>query len=278
MPKISIIIPCRNAADFIEETIQSIFNQDYPNLECIVMDGVSTDGTLDILKKYEGKIIWKSENDRGQSDAINKGLQLASGDIVTFINADDVYEKDCFEKIAIFFKKNPETKWIYGKCKIIDENGLEMRKLITWYKNYWQKRYSYSRLLMMDFIAQPAAFWRKELTDEIGLFDVNAHLAMEYDYWLRAGAKYDPKFIDEYLARFRLHSQSKSSTRFSEAARDALDIAKRYATANKQNFIVPLQYLNYFVVVLIYYILKFSLSLRYKHRAETIVEMVEKIH
>jgi hypothetical protein len=132
-----------------------------------------------------------------------------------------------------------------------------MRKLITWYKNYWQKRYSYSRLLMMDFIAQPTVFWRKELTDEIGLFDINAHLAMEYDYWLRAGAKYNPGFINEYLARFRLHSQSKSSRQFSTAAKDALDIAVRYANANKQNFLIPMQYLNYYLVVSTYSFLNF---------------------
>lgn len=263
-PKISIVIPCRNAAEFIKETIQSILNQNYPDIQCIVIDGGSTDGTLDILKKYEGKIVWISENDKGQSDAINKGLQLASGDIVTYINADDVYEDNCFEKIADFFETNPDIKWIYGKCKIIDENGLEMRKRITGYKYFWQNRYSYNRLLVIDFIAQPAVFWRKELTDEIGLFDVNAHLAMDYDYWLRAGAKYNPKFINEYLARFRLHSESKSSTRFSAAARDALDIAKKYATSNKKSIIIPAQYLNYFTVVFTYHALKFFSSIRCK--------------
>lgn len=255
-PKISIVIPCRNAAEFIEETIQSILNQNYPDIQCIVMDGGSTDGTLDILKKYEGKIVWVSENDKGQSDAINKGLQVARGDIVAYICADDVYEIGCFEKVADFFEKNPDFKWVYGKCKIIDENGLEIRKQITWYKNFWQRRYSYSRLLIMDFIAQPAVFWRKELTDEIGLFDVTAHLAMEYDYWLRAGAKYNPGFINEYLARFRLHPYSKSSTKFSAAAREALCVAKRYAKAKKRKFLVPLQYLIYFLVVFTYSIFK----------------------
>jgi len=255
-PKISIIIPCRNAVEFIDETILSILNQNYPDFQCIVIDGGSTDGTQATLEKYGDKIKWISENDKGQSDAINKGLNLAEGDIVTYINADDIYEVGCFEKVANFFIKNSEIKWIYGKCKIIDENGLEMRKLITLYKIYWQKRYSYSRLLIMDFIAQPSVFWRKELTDEIGLFDVNAHLAMDYDYWLRAGAKHDPKFINEYLARFRLHSRSKSSTRFSAAAKDALGVSKKFANENKQYLVIPLQYLNYLIVVALYYILK----------------------
>jgi len=261
-PKISIVIPCYNCAPFIEETIQSILNQDYPSLQCLVIDGGSNDGTLDALKKYEGSIEYTSEKDRGQSDAINKGLKLAEGDIVTYLCADDFYEKDCLRKIADFFVKNPGYKWVYGKCKIVDENGVEIRKPLTWYKNLWQRRYSYNKLLAMDFIAQPAVFWRRELTQEIGFFDVNAHLAMEYDYWLRIGAKYEPGFIDEYLASFRLHPVSKSSTRFSDAAKEARDIAKRYAISNKRGFLIPLQYLNYLLVVSIYSFLKL---IEYEH-------------
>ena len=252
MLKISIIIPSYNTAQFIEETIQSILNQNYSNFECIVIDGGSSDGTVDILKKYENKIIWISEKDRGQSDAINKGLKLASGDIVAYLNADDVYERDSFQKVAKFFDQNPTVKWVYGKCRIINEHGLEIRKPITWYKKFWQKSYSYNKLLIIDFIAQPAAFWRRELTDEIGLFDVNQHLVMEYEYWLRAGAKYSPGFIDDYLARFRLHPYSKSATKFSTAAREALSVARKYASAKKRIFLFPLQYLNYFTVVFTY--------------------------
>ncbi len=256
MLKISIIIPSYNASDFIEETIQSIVNQNYPNLECIVIDGGSNDGTLDILNKYKGQIMWISEKDRGQSDAINKGLKLASGDIITYINADDVYERGCFQKVTAFFEKSPTVKWVYGKCRIINKDGAEIRRPITWYKNFWQKRYSYNRLLILDFIAQPATFWRKELTDEIGLFDVNQHLAMEYDYWLRTGANYKPGFIDDYLASFRVHRHSRSSVNYSKAAREALDVAKSYARVEKRDFLIPLQYLNYWVVISTYSILR----------------------
>ena len=133
---------------------------------------------------------------------------------------------------------------------------MEIRKPIRGYKNFWQRRYSYNKLLIMDFIAQPAVFWRKELTGEIGLFDVNTHLVMDYEYWLRAGAKFNPGFIDEYLAKFRLHPLSKSSTKFSAAAKEALCVAKRYAKANKRIFLVPLQYLNYLFVVFTYSIFK----------------------
>ena len=242
-------------AQFIEETIQSILNQDYANYECIVMDGGSDDGTVDILKKYDGKITWVSENDKGQSDAINKGLRRASGDILAYINADDAYEKGCFQKVADHFEKNHSIKWLYGKCRIIDDKGKDIRKLITRYRNFWLKRYSYNRLLVLDFIAQPAVFWRRELIEEIGLFDVNKHLSMEYEYWLKAGAKYTPAFIDDYLARFRIHPGAKGSLSMAPAARVVLEDSRRYAMVQRKGYLMPLQYLNYFTVVATYSLL-----------------------
>ena len=254
-PRISVVIPCYNAVRFLEETLLGVLNQNYPNLQCIVVDGESNDGTLDILKKYEDRIKWTSEKDEGQSDAINKGLKMADGEIVTYINTDDVYEPDCFMKVADFFTNNPERRWVYGKCRIIDENGVEIRKPITWYKNFWLRRYSYNWLLVLDFIAQPAVFWRRELTEEIGLFDVNEHLAMEYDYWLRTGAKYKPGFIDSYLARFRMHPVSKSALGFTAAASAARRLAKKYAARQGRGYLVPLQYLTYLLVVATYSLL-----------------------
>jgi glycosyltransferase involved in cell wall biosynthesis len=252
LPKISVVVPSLNMAGFIGETIESIVGQDYPNIECIVTDGGSNDGTLDILKKYGDRISWISEKDSGQSEAINKGLKKATGDICAYLNADDVYEPGCFRRVANCFTKNTAAKWLYGKCTIIDEKGAEIRKPITRYKNFWQKRYSYNWLLVQDFIAQPAVFWRRELTEEMGLFDVKEHIAMDYDYWLRAGAKYRPGFIDDYLARFRLHPVSKSATGYVKAARTALNLGRKYAALEKRNFMLPLQYVNCGAVIAIY--------------------------
>jgi glycosyltransferase involved in cell wall biosynthesis len=149
--KISIITPSYNQAEFIERTIQSIFSQNYPDIEYIVMDGGSTDGTVKILKKYSDQIIWKSEKDNGQSDAINKGLKIATGEIVAYLNSDDTYEPGTLKKVADFFQKNPEKKWVYGKCKIINKKDQEIRKWITAYKNLLLKNYSYSKLLSENF-------------------------------------------------------------------------------------------------------------------------------
>ena len=122
--KISIITPSYNQAAFIERTILSVLNQNYFDLEYIIMDGGSTDGTTEILKKYSDKIIWKSEKDSGQSDALNKGLKIATGYIVAYLNSDDTYELGTLKKIAEFFQNNLGKKWVYGKCKIINENEV----------------------------------------------------------------------------------------------------------------------------------------------------------
>jgi len=269
MIRISIIIPCYNAAEFIEETIQSILSQNYENLECIVIDGESNDGTLNILEKYKDKIIIKSGKDRGQSDAINKGLRLATGDIVAYINADDIYEKGCFQKVANFFERNQNVKWVHGKCKIIDENNLEIRRLITWFGIFWQRRYSYNKLLAMDFIPQPAVFWRGELIDEIGSFDANEHLVMDYEYWLRSGARYNPGFIDEYLASWRVHPHSKSTMNFSKQAMEGLNVAKKYA--GSKGFIIPIQYLVSLSIILVYSVLGFTSNV--KHLAGKLLQV-----
>ena len=259
-PKISVVVPSFNTGNFIETTLQSIVNQDYPNIECIVMDGGSTDGTLEILKKYEGRITWTSEKDKGQSDAINKGLQKTTGDIMAFLNADDVYEPGCFRKVADYFQQHPATQWLYGKCYIIDKDNKEIRRWLTAYKHFWQKRYTYNRILLLNFIPQPAAFWRRELWEEIGLFDVNEHWAMDYDYWLRAGVKYPPGFIDDYLARFRFHAVSKSSRGYVVANRTSLELSKKYGAAQQRGYLLPLQYLNYYIVIGIYSMLKLFAS------------------
>ncbi len=257
--KISVVIPSYNMGRFIGETIESILNQDYPDIECIVMDGGSTDGTIDILKKYEGKIIWKSEKDRGQSDAINKGLKLASGDIVAYLDADDLYEKVCFQRVADFFRGSPDVKWAYGKCRIIDERGMEIRQFMTRFKNIWLRQYSYNKLLIADFISQPSVFWHKELSDEIGFFEVEEHHVMDYEYWLRAGAKYSPGFIPYYLARYRVHPAAKTSLNRLRAWREGTAAVKKYTNSKK---IIILRRIASLGIVLFYSTLNFISNIK----------------
>ncbi len=251
-PKFSIITPSFNQVKFIEKTIKSGIEQGYPNLEYIVMDGGSTDGTAEILKKYGSKVIWRSEKDKGQANAVNKGLKLATGEILAYLNSDDVYEKDAFFKVAEFFDKNPKVKWVYGNCRIIDEEDREIRKWITAYKKFFLKRHSYSLLLVLDYISQPAVFWRKEITDEFGLFDESQYYELDYEYWLRIGKKYKPGFIDAYLASFRIHTQAKTGSNFLGHYWQELKVACKYT---QNPFLLFLHFLNFLSIIGSYSIL-----------------------
>src|SRR5574337_877614 len=214
LPKISVITPTLNQARFIERTICSVLDQDSPCLEYIVLDGGSVDGTLDILQKYEKYLKWISRKDEGQADAINKGIAMAGGEIIAYLNSDDVYQRGALRTVGNYFSARPDVMWVAGKCRIIDERDREIRKPVTAYKNFLLRHYSYSLLLVTNPISQPAAFWRRAVVDEFGLFDKTEHLVMDYDYWLRVGRKYSPAVLDEYLASFRVYSTSKTSTAF----------------------------------------------------------------
>ncbi|MFZ2976073.1 MAG: glycosyltransferase family 2 protein [Candidatus Moraniibacteriota bacterium] len=251
--KISIITPSFNQAQFIERTIKSVLEQNYPDLEYIVMDGGSTDGTVEILKKYSDRIIWKSEKDRGQSDAINKGLKIATGDIVAYLNSDDTYEPKALQKVADYFSRNPNSKWAYGKCKIINANDQEIRKPITWYKNFLLKKYSYSKLLCENFISQPAVFWKREIHSELGFFNESEHFCMDYEFWLRIGRKYPAGVINDYLANFRYYSNSKSGSVNKKQFQDELRLAKKFGAGYP--LLIFLHKINYYKITGIYRIL-----------------------
>lgn len=251
--KISIITPSYNQAPFIERTILSVLNQNYSDIEYIIMDGGSTDGTVEILKKYSERLIWRSEKDSGQSDAINKGIKMATGDIVAYLNSDDAYEPKAFEKIANFFKKNPDKKWAYGKCKIIDAADQEIRKPITFYKNLLLKKFSYAKLLSENFISQPATFWKREIHTEKAFFDESEHFCMDYEFWLRIGQKYPAGVINDYLANFRYYTNSKSGSVNKKQFQDELRLAKKYGADHF--FSIVLHKFNYYKIVFIYKLL-----------------------
>jgi glycosyltransferase involved in cell wall biosynthesis len=210
-PKISIITPSLNQGQFIEKTIRSVLSQDYPNLEYIVMDGGSSDNTLSILNSYSDRLKWISEKDNGQTQAINKGLRLADGEIVAYLNADDLLLPGALSRVAWLFIEMPEAMWVTGQCRIIDEENREIRGLIAAYKNAWLRFRSRPSLLITDYISQPSTFWRASVLSELGYLDESLHYAMDYEYWLRLYSKYSLVFIPEYLAAFRIHTQSKNT-------------------------------------------------------------------
>ncbi len=243
---LSIITPSFNQGRFIKRTIESILGQGYPRLEYIVMDGGSTDETVDILKSYGDRIIWQSAPDRGQSHAINRGLHRATGAIVAYLNSDDTYVDRSLFVINDFFNQFPEVRWAYGRCRIVDEHDREIRQWLTAYKHFWGRRYSYRKLLSINFINQPAVFWRRAAWRECGPFREDLHLVMDYEYWLRLGQRYPAGVIPAALANFRVYPDSKSFQRYRQQFQDELRVARQYAGGRAA---VLLHYLNYLSII-----------------------------
>jgi glycosyltransferase involved in cell wall biosynthesis len=258
-PRITIITPSFNQGTFIERTIKSVLSQGYPNLEYIVVDGGSTDDTLGILRRYEKELRWVSEPDSGQSDAINKGIRMSSrispGDIVAYLNSDDTYEPGALKRVAEYFQENPACMWLTGRCRIIDERDNEFRGLVSRYKNFLLARYSYNMLLVTNFICQPATFLKRELFEEVGPFDVNEHLVMDYEYWLRAGGGHGghrPGIINSNLACFRVYTESKTSSSFKDTFSREFMVSKRYT---RSRLLIALHYLSYQAICIAYRLL-----------------------
>lgn len=257
LPKISIIIPSFNAADYIERSIRSIVEQSYPNLEIFIKDGTSKDGTVSIIKHYASKypkiIKWQSSKDRGQADAINTGIKQSTGEILAYLNADDVFKPKTLQIVGSYFLKHPEVTWIYGKGDIIDADDKPIRGWITAYKNFWLKNYSLNTLLIINYISQMTVFFRKKAFNDAGPFDIKQHYCLDYDYWLRLGKKFKPGIIDEYLGSFRIVPFAKSSTGFTKQFKDEYNVAEKHT---KNPLILLFHKVHYQLIIFIYRLLK----------------------
>lgn len=227
--KFSVITPSYNQFAYLPRTIESVLGQqvNFP-VEYLVIDGGSTDGTLDVLKMQADRLRYVSETDRGMADALNKGFSMATGEIVGWLNSDDLYLPGALQKAAEYFNAHPESLWLYGNCRMIDEKDREVRKWITNYKNRLARRYSYKRLLGENFISQPAVFIRRAALIAAGPIDVKLPTAMDYDLWLRLANLGHPGYIDDDLACFRVHNQSISSLNYKEQFKEQYRIHERY--------------------------------------------------
>ena len=228
--KISLVTPSFNQGRFIARTIDSVLAQhgDF-ELDYTVIDGGSTDDTLDILRSYGTRIRWRSERDAGQVDAINKGLRGTTGDVVGWLNSDDVLLPRALERVAAAFAANPRTEWVHGRCLIIDEHDREVRRWITAYKHFRSQRHTFENFLTENYVSQMAAFWRRGVHDEIGFLDPAIKLAFDYDLFLRLAQRGAPVYIEHSLACFRWYETSKSGNGFVAQLRETNEIAAGYA-------------------------------------------------
>ncbi len=205
LPRISVITPSFNQKHYLEETILSVINQNYPNLEYIIIDGGSTDDSIDIIKKYEKNIAyWESKKDNGQSEAINKGLKKATGEIVAWLNSDDLYLPETLQIVSTIFQANPEVDLIYGD-------------VINFHEENKREQYHINQFDTYDFLSrvsihQPAVFWRKKIHDKTGYLDESLHYLMDYDLWMRIFFNYNTMKANKPFARFRIHNESKTSS------------------------------------------------------------------
>lgn len=228
--RISVITPSFNQAQYIGRAIDSVQSQrgDF-ELEHIVVDGGSTDGTVEILKNYGAAIRWVSEPDNGQADALNKGLGVATGQILGWLNSDDMYLPGALAAVVETFRSEPQTQWLYGKVRIVDPQDREVRRWITWYKNLRMRRFRYAKLLAENWICQMGVFWRRSAGEQVGPFRTDLRYAMDYDYWLRLGACWPGRFVDRYLAAFRSYPSAQSRAGYAVALREALGVSLRHA-------------------------------------------------
>jgi glycosyltransferase involved in cell wall biosynthesis len=254
LPSLSIITPSFNHAAYIEHTIRSVLDQGYPALEYQVMDGGSTDGTVDILRRYEGRLRWVSEKDAGQGAAVNEGIRRTSGEIVGWINSDDLYAPGALAEVGRCFAEHPEVEWLFGRCPIVDREGRIQKGWITRYKEFWMRRYSYRRLLVENFINQPAVFFRRRLFERAGPVDPRYHCAMDYDLFIRMGALARPAFLDRELAYFRISGDNKTSNHFVRSFTEELDAAKRL-TAGRHPVLMLLHEVNRVKLITAYHLL-----------------------
>jgi len=202
-PLISIITPSLNQSEFIEKTIKSVLEQNYKNYEHIIIDGGSNDRTLDILKKYP-HLVWVSEKDRGQSDALNKGIKLAKGEILGWINSDDYYEKNIFSHVIEYFEKNKNCFVIYGDITYISDKDEEIVRLQG-------DKISYNSLLKNpDLIRQPSTFIKRETLRRVGYLDESLKLVMDLDLFLRIGQFYDFCYTNRNLSYYRTYPETKT--------------------------------------------------------------------
>jgi glycosyltransferase involved in cell wall biosynthesis len=206
-PLVSIITPSYNQGRFIEATIQSVLNQDYGNIEYIIIDGGSTDNTLEILRKYEDRLTWISEPDHGQSDAINKGFKRARGTILAWLNSDDVYEPGAIRAAVEYFKKHDDVALLYGEGDIIDEHGKKLRRFgATQPFDLWTLIY------IWDYIMQPTTFFKREALQEVGYLDENLNWCMDWDLWIKIAKRFKVGYMDRVLASSREYADTKTST------------------------------------------------------------------
>jgi glycosyltransferase involved in cell wall biosynthesis len=235
---ISIITPSYNQGEYLAETIESVLSQEGDfHLDYILVDGGSTDSSVEIIRQFDERLRegswpvscrsigfrWISERDRGQADALAKGFALAAGEIVGWLNSDDLYLPGALQTVLGQFRAAPATALVYGDADYCDRQGAPLG-------SYRTGPYDFPRLAWFNFVCQPAAFFRRSALQAVGGIDQTLHFAMDYDLWVRIGSRFPCAYLQKRLAVYRLHESSKSVKPLTlfENAEEALAVALKY--------------------------------------------------
>jgi glycosyltransferase involved in cell wall biosynthesis len=221
LPLVSVVTPTLNQAAFIRETIESVLSQDYPRIEYYVVDGGSTDSTLDILAEYAGRVPWESEDKLAQTPAINRGWIRAKGEILAWLNSDDTYLPGAVSKAVGYLTQHPEVGIVFGETQDTLEDGTPVGTFKP------KRGFDYDEFVLRceNPIPQPSAFIRRSVVEDIGMLDPYYYFCMDWDFWLRAGLRHRIGYIPERLSTYRLHPHSKT---VSQARRAAPELERMY--------------------------------------------------
>ena len=257
MLKISIITPSYNQGRYIEDTIKSILNQKYDDFEHIVFDNLSTDGTIEILKRYS-HLKWFSRSDKGQTEAINSGLKIATGDILCYLNSDDLLAENALEFVNDYFNKHEEVDLIYGNCIFIDTEG-------NFIKTRKSEEFDFRRLLYLgySYIQQPSTFFRANIIKDVGFFQESLKYVMDYDYWIRCAKSGKVlKYVNRDLSMMRIHRGAKTYSASRGMFFEAFGVSRKHGGGK-----IPRYYFHYFfwyVLNSLPWLFKFLFNLRNK--------------
>ena len=234
-PRISVIIPSHNSGAFLRETLTSVLAQDPPPSEILVQDGGSADDTFDILRFFGKQVAWVSVPDAGQADALNKALDRATGDVVLWLNADDVLLPGAVESARAAFGLDPDLMFAYGDFDVIDGTGRRIRR-------YRSSNYAWDRVYARGcYIFSGSLFIRREALVRIGGYDAGLSACMDLDLLLRLGTIGRSQHLGRTISQFRVHDRAKSSTIGWRFLREGLDVRLRYAEGSPRRWLVALR-------------------------------------
>jgi len=223
-PWVSIITPTYNQAPFLRDTIESVLEQDYPHVEHIILDDGSTDETAKILSEYTGRVVWESQPNMGQTPTINKGWQRCRGEILTWLNSDDTFLPGALTKAVEYLRQRPDVGVVFGDTLFTEEDGTPIERSVT------RDAFDYQKFVLQcdNPIAQPSAFIRRSVIDDVGLLDPHYYYFMDWDFWLRAGARHPIEYVTETFSTYRLHADSKTMAQAGRAAPELERMYKKY--------------------------------------------------